>query len=162
MTELSLASERLIDQPDFVRFWCARTASSVTNQVFAVAVGWRVYALTHSATMLGLIGIAQFVPMVLVTLFAGLVADRFNRRRVIAGCQASSACINFLLCVALLLGRDRVGLLFAMVTMAGTVRSFEMASIQAMLPMLVPILPVIRSRVTSWSLASSRNPRPGR
>ncbi len=151
MAERLVVSKRLLDQYDFVRFWCSRTASGMANQMFAVAVGWRVYALTHSATMLGLIGLVQFMPMVMVSLFAGMVADRYNRRVVGAICQASSAMINLSLCAIMLSGRDHVQVIFVLVALMGGVRSFEVATMQAMLPSLVPveILPRALAAMTS-------------
>ncbi|HXW28144.1 MAG TPA: hypothetical protein VEK55_02180, partial [Xanthobacteraceae bacterium] len=56
----------ILRHPAFVRFWLARIASSLSFQMLAVAVGWRIYALTNSAFDLGLVGLAQFVPMVLL------------------------------------------------------------------------------------------------
>src|SRR5215469_9334351 len=71
----------------FLRFWLARIASSLSFQMLAVAVGWRVYALTNSAFDLGLVGLAQFVPMVLLTFLVGPVADRYHRRFIAGTCQ---------------------------------------------------------------------------
>ncbi|MBB5496563.1 MFS family permease [Paraburkholderia sp. MM5384-R2] len=74
--------------PPFQRFWCTRILSSLSFQMLAVAMGWHVYALTHSAFALGLVGLAQFLPMFLLTLVVGHVADRYDRRRIAAVCQS--------------------------------------------------------------------------
>ena len=129
---------RLRDHPDFARFWCARAASGLAYQIYAVAVGWRVYALTHSPTMLGLIGLVQYLPMVAVTLAAGVVADRYNRRVVAAMCQLTAGVDGLVLALIALLGRDTVPLIFTLVALVGGVRSFEMATVSSMLPSLVP------------------------
>src|ERR1700755_586702 len=74
--------------PPFQRFWCTRILSSLSFQMLAVAMGWHIYALTHSAFALGLVGLAQFLPMFVLTLVVGHVADRYDRRRIAAICQS--------------------------------------------------------------------------
>jgi MFS family permease len=75
-------------EPAYVRFWFARICSTISFQVAAVAVGWQVYALTHSTFALGMVGLVQFLPMLLLTLVVGHVADRFNRKTIISICQS--------------------------------------------------------------------------
>src|SRR5882672_871896 len=69
-----------------------RVLSNVTNHMITVAVGYQVYDLTESASLLGLIGLAQFLPPLVLMLFAGQVSDRFNRRQVLRVCYAVSLC----------------------------------------------------------------------
>ena len=57
----------------------------------AVAVGWQIYALTHSAFQLGMVGLAQFLPMVMLNLVVGHFADRHDRRRIVSVCQIGRA-----------------------------------------------------------------------
>jgi MFS family permease len=71
----------------FKKFLCARVFSSIAFQMQAVAVGWQIYALTGSAWYLGLVGLAQFLPMFMLTLVVGHVADRYDRRMVVRVCQ---------------------------------------------------------------------------
>src|SRR5208283_1189890 len=68
--------------PDFGFFSCARCASTLAFQMQAVAVGWQVYALTHSTFAIGMIGLSQFLPMFLCTLPAGHLADHRDRRTI--------------------------------------------------------------------------------
>src|ERR1700689_2040444 len=75
----------------FQRFWCTRVLSSLSFQMLAVAMGWHIYGLTHSAFALGLLGLAQFLPMFTLTLVVGHVADRYDRRRIAAVCQSIEA-----------------------------------------------------------------------
>src|SRR5262249_48108537 len=69
-----------------------RVASNVPNHRITVAVGYQVYDLTESASLLGLIGLAQFLPPLVLMLFAGQVSDRFNRRQVLRVCYAIEFC----------------------------------------------------------------------
>src|SRR5580692_1918143 len=72
----------LFEHPAYGWFWCARIASGISFQILGVAVGWQVYELTRSTFMLGMAGLVQFVPIVLFTLPAGHIADRYDRRAV--------------------------------------------------------------------------------
>ncbi len=107
-------------------------------QMFAVAVGWHVYALTGSALDLGLIGLAQFVPSLALVLVVGHVADRYDRRRVSSLCMAVGAIA--VLALAALAFRDRANeaVIFVAVFVIGTARAFQNPTMQALLPALVP------------------------
>ena len=72
-------SPRLFQQTGFVRFWLARLSGIMGNQMLMVAVAWHMYDVTSSAWDLGLVGLFQFVPALLMTLPAGHVADRVHR-----------------------------------------------------------------------------------
>jgi MFS family permease len=74
----------LTRQRSFMRVWFARLAGTTGNQMLMVAVGWQMYELTGSAWDLGLVGLFQFVPALLLTLVAGHVADRVHRGRIVA------------------------------------------------------------------------------
>ncbi len=67
----------------FRLFWLASVASTIALQMQIVAVGWQIYQLTHSPLDLGLVGLVQFVPSLLLVFVVGHVADRYNRRQVV-------------------------------------------------------------------------------
>ncbi len=121
----------------FPRFWAARTLSTLAFQVTAVAVGWQVYALTDSTFELGLIGLAQFVPMLLLTLPAGHVADRYDRRTVARTCQTTEALAVAALAAGGITGHLGVGGVFAAVAVVGGSRGFESPAVAALLPGVV-------------------------
>ena len=79
--------ESILRQAPFVLYWSARTCAAMGFQMLGVAVAWQMYALTGSALDLGLVGLAQFVPMAAFMLVAGQIADRYDRRRVLQICQ---------------------------------------------------------------------------
>ena len=58
----------LFEHPAYGWFWCARVASGMAFQIQAVAVGWQVYEITHSTFQLGMVGLVQFLPIVLLSL----------------------------------------------------------------------------------------------
>jgi len=128
----------LLAYPSFGRLWCARGASALAFQMQAVAVGWQIYALTHSTFELGLVGLAQFLPMVLCTLPAGHVADRYNRLKISSWMVAvQGAAMAFLACGSHF-GWITTPAIFTAVALTGAARSFERPSTQALLPALLP------------------------
>lgn len=103
----------------------------------AVAVGWQIYNLTHRPLDLGLVGLAQFLPGILLFPITGHAADRYPRRRIAAACAGGYA-----LCSALLLGFAIAGLtnvypIYAVLLLNGVVRAFSGPAHQSMLPMTV-------------------------
>ncbi|GAB2536579.1 MFS transporter [Rhodanobacter koreensis] len=135
--------DSLLQHRAFVAFWFARIASSFGFQMLSVAVGWQIYAITGRAFDLGLIGLVQFVPSVLLALPAGHVADQFERRRIVLlGQVVEWIAIVLLAALTLLHGIHEIGIL-ALVFVIGVAKAFEFPALQSMLPALVPasILP---------------------
>ncbi len=154
----------LLQHPDFVRFQLARFVSTIGTQVTSVAVGWQVYAHTHRKIDLGYVGLAQFVPGVALALVTGAVADRFDRRRVIAVCHVLIA-----LCyVALwLLSRHPTASLapvYGVLVAFGAARAFLGPANQALLPRLVPtelLGTAMAMGSTIWQVAAVSGPALG-
>jgi MFS family permease len=135
--------------PAFKRFLLGQTASFLAYQMLAVAVGWQIYDLTHSAFTLGLVGLVQFLPQFLLTLVVGHVADRYDRRRIlliylsIEGVMAAALAVgSFIHC----LNRE---LILACVFLIGAARAFESPTMQAFLPSLIE--PELLPQCLTWS-----------
>ncbi len=124
--------------PAFRLFWLARLSTTFAYQMFGVAVGWQIYDLTRSAYVLGLVGLAQFLPSVVLVLASGHIADRYDRRRVVRICQAIEALAAATLAATTLTGHAGIQLIFVFVVMIGAMRAFETPTLQALLPTLVP------------------------
>ncbi|HXE98148.1 MAG TPA: MFS transporter [Dongiaceae bacterium] len=137
----------LIRQPDtfnvnqdsraFTYFLTARAAATLAYQMTGVAIGWQMYDLTGSPLALGLVGLVQFVPSLLLALYVGHAADRYDRRTIVAISQASEALA--LLCLAAfsilhLIDRNTI---LVIVFLLGCARAFEYATFQTLLPALV-------------------------
>jgi MFS family permease len=103
-----------------------------------VAVGWQVYALTHDPLDLGLVGLAQFLPFVLLVLPAGHAADRSDRRRVLLYAYGVSAICLTVLIGATVVGFHHVWPVFVALILSGASRAYWMPASQAMTPNLVP------------------------
>ena len=129
---------RLLAQTSFVRFWLARLAGVTANQMLMVAVAWHMYDITSSAWDLGLVGLFQFVPALVMTLPAGHVADRLHRGRIFAACMGAQALIAVLLMAATQGGFATRELILGISVVLGVARAFQMPAQQALTPLLVP------------------------
>lgn len=128
-----------------------RAASTIAYEMQAVAIGWQVYDLTGSALALGLIGLAQFVPGFAFGLFAGHIADRFDRRRVVRFCQTIEASVLALLALGSATGALTIPAILAAVFVLGAVRATEATTIHALLPQLVAAALIPRAAAGSAS-----------
>ena len=136
---------------DFRYFLALRLAGNAAQQLLLVALAWQMYDLTSSAWDLGLVGLMQFLPALLLTIPAGQLADRVDRRRVLATSLALQAF------VALALASGSVGdwvqrelILLASVVL-GVARALQAPAQQALLPSLVPIVQLPQAMALSAS-----------
>jgi MFS family permease len=128
----------LLRHPPFLFLTLGRGVSSLAYQMGAVAVGWQVYALTHSAYDLGMIGLAQFVPMAALTFLAGHASDRYERKRILQICQIFEALVAAFLAAGTYFGWLTVPMIFAAVVVFGIARAFGSPASAALLPGVVP------------------------
>ncbi|MEC2344223.1 MULTISPECIES: MFS transporter [Paenibacillus] len=119
------------------RLWFARIFTTTSFQMLTVAISWQMYILTHDAFKLGLVGLAEFIPMLLLTLIAGQVADRFERRKIIFICQLVECAVVALLLVLTLGGWIQGHHILIAAAILGASRSFENPTNSAMVPDLV-------------------------
>jgi len=152
--EQPIDARSVFREPAYVRFWSARICSTISFQVTAVAVGWQVYALTQSTFALGMVGLVQFLPMLLLTLVVGHVADRFNRKTIISICQTVEGVTLALLAVSSYLHRLHPFGIFCAVAAIGASRAFESPSTQAMVPSLVEDAKV--PQAIAWSTSANQ------
>jgi len=124
--------------PAYMRLWFARLAGVSASQMMMVAVGWQMYDLTGSAWDLGLVGLLQFAPALLLTLPAGHLIDRHHRGRILALCLGLQALCALLLCLGSAGGHATRGLLLGISVVLGAVRAFQLPTQQALTPLLVP------------------------
>ena len=134
---MAIAGSVLQHRP-FIFFWLARTATSAAYQMLAVAVGWQIYELTRQPFDLGLIGLVQFLPSLVLSLLVGQVADRYDRRTVVRLCQLVEGLAALALALGSLSGRLTTEVIFALVFLVGAARAFEAPTLAALLPTLVP------------------------
>jgi MFS family permease len=123
---------------NFRLYLFARAFIVFAVEMQSVAVGWQVYDITRRALDLGLIGLVQFLPGMLLFLVSGHAADRLDRRRLLGACYLGYAiCAGLLLAITLSHTRS-IAEIYAVMTLVGVVRSFNAPTSRALLPQLVP------------------------
>ncbi|MRD46432.1 MFS transporter [Caenimonas koreensis DSM 17982] len=134
-----------------MRLWVSRIFGGAAGQMVMVATAWQMYDLTGSAWDLGLVGLYQFAPVVLLTFFAGHVADRYHRARVSAFATALQLINAVVLLAATYKGFVSRELLLGVSVMLGAARTFQMPANQSLVPSLVP--PAMLPRAMALSSA---------
>jgi MFS family permease len=122
----------------FMCFSLGRVFSTLAYQMGAVAVGWQVYALTHSPFDLGMVGLWQFIPNAVLTFAAGHAADRYARKQVLQLCQIAEAMVAAFLAWGTFGHWLNVHEIFVAVVVYGAARAFGNPASAAMLPGVVP------------------------
>lgn len=135
----------LFEYRSFLYFFLSRVATTGASQMMMVVVAWQMYDLTQSAYDLGLVGLAQFVPALALALLVGQVADRYDRRRVLAWCLAGQLLVTVVLVAGTLGGwLNREAILIASLGLGAT-KAFQMPTQQALGPTLVPLFVLPRA-----------------
>jgi MFS family permease len=131
-------SSALLRHRSFLLFLVSRSFSRFSSQIAAVAIGWQVYDLTGSAFDLGMVGLVQFLPTLLLVFVAGHVADRYERKRVVQVCQLAEALTALFLAWGAYTGSLTVVHIFIATAVLGTAGAFESPTIAALLPLIAP------------------------
>lgn len=143
----------LLKQRPFVLFWLARLSATMGYHMLAITIGWQMYELTNSALDLGLIGLIQFIPSVVLTLLIGHAADRYDRRMIVRGAQSIYVIASIMIAGALMAGALTRDLLFVAVFMIGCARAFEMPTAHTLASTLVPTAMISRA-IAAWTSAN--------
>jgi MFS family permease len=162
------SARALLKERDYVLFWGTRWTGSFASQIQSVAMGWQMYALARqtrsveeSAFLVGMIGLAAFAPVFLLTLPAGETADRHDRRRVMLICLTGEVASVLALAMATVNHAASPGLLLGIALLFGASRAFFAPANTALGPMLVPrvLLPrAIAWNSLAWQTASIAGP----
>jgi len=151
----------LFEHRRFIRFWIARAAGTA-NQMLMVAVVWQIYDVSSSAWDLGLVGLFQFIPALLMTLPAEHLVDGMRRGRMFAVCMLTLGGLALLFVVATQRGFVTRELLLGLSIVLGVIRAFQMPAQQALIPLLVPqaMLPsAIALSASGMQAATLQEPR---
>ena len=157
-------SANALHQRPFVFYLTGLGLLTFAVQIISVAVGWQIYDLTRQPLYLGLVGLAQFLPGLLLVLVTGLVADKFNRRLVIG----TAVLIEALCALGLVLfarsGSHAVWPIFATLVAFGTVRAFMNPAADALAPNLLPKAALahgISLKTMAWQISTIGGPVAG-
>src|SRR5436190_10123589 len=119
-------------ETDYRRFWTTQFISNIGSWMQAIAQGWLVYRLTDSPFLLGFVGFAQSVPSLFLMLPGGVIADHFDRRRLVGASQWAQALSALFLAVAIKTGQLSVWQIVAASVVVGVAVSFSAPAYQAM------------------------------
>lgn len=133
-----MSNTSLLKDKTFFRFWVGQILSTFAFQMLSVGIGWQMYELTDSALSLGLVGLAQFLPQLLLTLVVGHFADQYNRLYIILACRTLMALTVLALAIGNLYNEMTPHLIYGCAAALGVSRAFEMPALQALVPNLVP------------------------
>jgi len=154
----------LLANREFTRFLVARFLATLAVQMQTVAVGWQVYEVTRNPLDLGLVGLSQFLPFVLLILPAGHLADSRDRRRILGACFALECACALLLLAFAAHGLESARPVFAVMVLFGIARAFAMPTGQALLPNLVPRAQfgtAVALNSSTWQVATIAGPALG-
>jgi MFS family permease len=144
-----MAARAALASRDFRLLQLARFCSIVALQLTHAAAGWQILHASERALDLGFVGLAQFIPAVGLSLVAGHAADRYDRKRVLAACNAAYAIVAALLAAYALTGSSSTLPIYAALVALGAGRAFAGPAGQALLPDVVP--PEHFSSAVAWS-----------
>ena len=123
---------------DFRLYWGAQFVSTAGTQMRMAGIAWQVYLLTHSALALGLLGLVRVVPLVVLSLGGGVIADAVNRRVLLLVTQTAFLVISALLAIVTFEHVVTLWLIYLLVGIAAAALAFDNPARQAMIPVLVP------------------------
>lgn len=128
---------RSLRNRDFLKYSSGQLVSMTGTWMRTTALQWMTYELTHSALLLGLVGLCSNVPILVLTLFGGMVADRYDKRRILVATQWFSMTFSAILTVLVFTGVLQVWMILLFSVASGIVAAFEMPSRQAFVTDLV-------------------------
>ncbi|HUK62563.1 MAG TPA: MFS transporter, partial [Dongiaceae bacterium] len=124
--------------PEFRRLWASQLVSQVGSQMQSVALHWHIYLLTGSPLALGAVGLTRALPTVLFSLWAGVVADRRDRRLVMLAAQSGMTVVALALALLTLAHHETLVALYALNALGAAAGAFDNPARQALIPRLVP------------------------
>jgi MFS family permease len=148
----------------YLRFWTARLLTTFATQVVSVAVGWQMYDLTRDPFDLGLVGIVQFLPSLMLFLVTGIVADRFGRRIIMGLAGLLEAACAAALLLLTWSGAISAALIFAVLAVFGVARAFFSPASASLVANLVPeedFANAVAWNSSAWQVATIAGPTAG-
>jgi MFS family permease len=145
-------------------FWVTTLAGSFCAQILSVGIGWHIYDVTRDPLLLGFVGLAHFLPALVLILLTGYVADRFPRRRIIALCLVFEFLAAMGLMGLVVVGGEVIWPIYAVIVVLGIARAFIGPAGASLAPNLVPpkaLANAVAMNATAWQLATILGPVAG-
>jgi MFS family permease len=149
---------------DFTLLWIGNLVSLAGTEMSRTAVTWQVYQLTRDPLALGAIGAARLIPLVLLALGAGVLADAFDRRKLMIGAQIAMLLSSLILAVTSQLGAASIWVIYLVTALSAAANTLGMPARQALVPSLVPrehLSGALSLNITAWQLATIVGPSVG-
>ena len=146
------------------RYWSSRFANTFAAQIVSVAVGWQIYDISRDPFHLGLVGLTQFLPSLVLVLVTGAVADRFGRRLIMALADVLEAICALILLALTVIGTDSVWPFFPVLAVFGLARAFHGPASSALVTNVVPreaVANAIAWNSSAWQTATIMGPVAG-
>jgi MFS family permease len=153
----------VLRNPNFRRFSLAGMAATIGSQMQGVAVGWELYERTGSPLALGMVGLAQVLPVLLLAIPAGHAADRYSRKRLIVVAHLILVTASMGLAI-LSMQRGPVGLIYVLLVMTGLGQAINRPARWSILPQVVSrelLLPAVTWNSSAWQIAAMAGPALG-
>lgn len=149
---------------DFRLYWCGNTLSKLGNEMQTVTLAWQLYLLTGEPLSLGLLGLVRAAPVLIFTIFGGVLADSMSRRRLLIITSTALMLNSALLAALTLTGAITVWMLYLLTFLASIVSSIDGPAHATVVPALVPrhlLVNAITLNNLSWSVAGIVGPALG-
>jgi len=154
--------QKIITHRAFILLLAFRFLTTTATFIQSIAIGWQVYTVARldhnveqSSFLIGMVGLVQFLPLFFLSLIAGETADRYDRRKILLGCNLLQMTCALAFTIFSFLPTPPLALLFSMASLFGVARAFSMPASTSLAPMLVPaqILP----RAIAWNTLSAQS-----
>ena len=158
------SSTNALKSSAFQRFFVSRIAYHFAMQIMTTAVGWQVWAVTHKASYLAWIGLAVFLPVLLLVVPAGLAADRYDRKLILGSCMALEAAAAIGLLIFSILGGEHIWIVYFCLVLIGMASAFGNPASQSLLPNMLSnqqLAHGISLNTMTWQSASVVGPALG-
>ncbi|GAB4439504.1 MAG: MFS transporter [Chloroflexi bacterium OHK40] len=149
---------------DFTLLWLGNLFSLTGTEMSRTAVAWQVYQLTGDPLALGAIGAARLIPLVILALGAGVLADAFDRRKLMLGAQVAMLLCSLTLALATSLDSATIWVIYAVTALSAAAHTIGLPARQALIPTLVPrehLAGALSLNITAWQLATVLGPTIG-
>ncbi|HEX8002019.1 MAG TPA: MFS transporter [Mycobacteriales bacterium] len=161
LRSLTVDTTPLRESPEYRRLFFGDAVSTIGTQMTAIAVPIQVYAMTGRSLYVGLISIAALVPLVVMGLVGGSIADAMDRRRLLLITSSSLAVVSVLFWVQAALGLEQLWLLFVLVFVQAGLFAVDSAARRAVVPRLIPAALIPAATALSqvlWNFATVLGP----
>ena len=158
------SSSSAFSSPAFQRFFPSRIAHHFAMQIMTTAVGWQVWDLTHNAQYLAWLGLAVFLPVLCLVVPAGMAADRYDRKYILALCMALETLAAGGLLLFSLYGADHIWLVYVCLGVLGVASAFGNPAASALVPNMLKgrlLANGISLNSMTWQFASVAGPALG-